>query len=210
MKENTYKAILSDYLPENSINYIIEKLRYYHIDLKIKNDRKTKLGDYKHYINNIKKPIITINAGLNKYAFLLVLLHEIAHAEIYAVYNSKVKPHGKEWKQAFSNMLNFAIQADFFPSDLANVIKTFSKNPKAASYSDISLVKILKKYDKNKPENVLLLEEVPNNVIFELNGKKYQKEQKRRTRYICVNQDDGKKYLISKMAEVIVIPNSII
>ena len=46
----------------------------------VSNPRKTKLGDFKVIGNKL---IVSVNNNLNKYAFLITLTHELAHAFVF-------------------------------------------------------------------------------------------------------------------------------
>ena len=85
-----------NYIPEASTNYLIEILNKENIQILVKKERKTKHGDFRVLKNG--KCQITINSNLNPYRFLITLIHEIAHYRVYKIFEKKVKPHGKEWK----------------------------------------------------------------------------------------------------------------
>ena len=117
-------------------------------DLKVKVEisipRKTKLGDFKVRGNQLS---ITINNNLNKYLFLIVLTHELAHAFVFKKYQNTVKPHAKSWQLTFKSlMLNF-LTPDYFPEDILKVLSRHMISPKASIFADLELVKILKRYD---------------------------------------------------------------
>ena len=57
------------------------------VKVKLSKERKTKLGDFKVYQGNM---YITINDNLNKYSFLITLVHELAHAYVYVQYKNTV------------------------------------------------------------------------------------------------------------------------
>jgi len=88
--------LLSDYLPANAIESILNYQNEYKFRIKITRPRKTKLGDFRVISRNLIQ--VSVNGNLNKYEFLIVLLHEIAHVIVWKTYNKRVKPHGKEWK----------------------------------------------------------------------------------------------------------------
>ena len=64
--------------------------------IRVSKPRKTKLGDYRRPGRPHQPHRISINGNLNPYAFLITLLHEWAHLEIYQEYKGKVAPHGPE------------------------------------------------------------------------------------------------------------------
>jgi len=68
---------LQKYLPEHAVNSIFELIVSNGVHLKIVNERVTRHGDYRKGASG--KHEITVNANLNKYRFLITLIHEIAH-----------------------------------------------------------------------------------------------------------------------------------
>ncbi len=100
----TYKDILLEYLPEKAVPEILNWLENSNVQLKITRNRHTKLGDYRPPIKH-KFHKISINYDLNKYNFLITLIHEFAHLNIWEQFKNRVKPHGKEWKEEYSKLL---------------------------------------------------------------------------------------------------------
>jgi len=175
----------------------------YKFQLKIKNSRLTKLGDYRHPYKG-KPHEITINKNLNKYSFLIILIHEIAHLTTWNKYHkntAKVLPHGIEWKLEFKILLQPFFEMEIFPEDVYDCLKNYSLNPKASSCADTSLMKVLKKYDINS--EYIHLEDVPERSIFRLrNGRTFIKYEKIRKRFKCQDTESKKYYLVSPVAEV--------
>ena len=96
---------ICSFLPIKTCHLINQWISDINVNIKLSKPRKTKFGDFK-VINN--KLYITINNNLNKYSFLITLIHELAHAFVYKKYQNNVKPHGYEWKQTYKlMMLNF-------------------------------------------------------------------------------------------------------
>ena len=60
---------------------------------KVKKSRSSKYGDYRPPLKG-SNHLITINYDMNKYAFLITLVHEIAHLTNWNKHKDKVKPHG--------------------------------------------------------------------------------------------------------------------
>ena len=78
MKEQ-YTQVLIKYIPETSVPLIVNWIIEYGVHLKITKDRSTKLGDFRPTLGVNRGHRITVNYNLNKYAFLITLVHEIAH-----------------------------------------------------------------------------------------------------------------------------------
>jgi SprT protein len=82
---------LAEYLPERALEPVLDLLNTYKIHLTITKHRNTLLGDYRHAIGDMHHRI-SVNGNLNKYAFLITLLHEIAHLITFDQYVGKVAP----------------------------------------------------------------------------------------------------------------------
>jgi len=75
------------YIPQEASKLVDELIQKHPFELKIKNNRKTKHGDFRTAPNGILK--ISINKDLNKYRFLITLIHEIAHLASHKKYGNK-------------------------------------------------------------------------------------------------------------------------
>lgn len=201
MDKNHYHKILSEYLPNNSIPYVIDLLEKYPLHFKITKERQTKHGDFRIQSNG--KAQITVNHSLNPYAFLITLIHEMAHFVNFKNNKRKVDPHGVEWKMAFQHLMLPLLNQDVFPDDILRVLAKHMKNPKASSGSDSKLVLVLKSYDT--PTDKILLHELEMGTVFQLNQMQFILGAKRRTRYECLEFHSKRKYLVSQHAEVILV-----
>jgi len=195
LKEN-----LREYIPEAFVTYVYDLLSSTNVTFRIVKPRKTKLGDFRTSTKQLGVPQITINNNLNPYAFLITTLHEIAHLHTYLRYNVGVKAHGKEWKFEFQQLLLPLLSAQEVPEELKTCLKNTLKNTKAASYSDIALSRVLRKFDVKK--NGVPLEQIELGAHFVVNKKSFKKGKLRRTRYLCSELRTGKAYLIHALAEV--------
>jgi hypothetical protein len=194
------KQNLREYIPEGFVTYVSNLLGATNVQFRIVAPRKTKLGDFRIPSNYMSYPQITINNDLNPYAFLITTLHEIAHLHTYLKYNQSVKPHGKEWKFEFQQILRPLLLDAEFPDTLKNCLKNTIRNTKAASCSDIALSRALRQFDRQKKG--IALEEIQDGAHFILNKKSFKKGKLRRTRYLCSELNSGKAYLIHALAEV--------
>jgi hypothetical protein len=195
-----YKEILKGYLPEKSVDTIFDWIVENKVHLKIAPKRKTKLGDYRPPIK-YGNHRISINHDLNKYSFLITLVHEFAHLLVWEKHKSKVKAHGKEWKSTYRElMLNFTGKG-VFPSDIEEPLMQSIVNSKASSSSEITLSRCLKKYDDQS--HLPSLEELKENAVFAIEGgRKFIKGPKRRTRYKCQCLSDKKYYMVHALTPV--------
>ena len=190
---------LQNYIPKASFSQIQKLLEHDNLVLKIKNERKTRHGDYMQLPNG--KHQITINSNLNKYRFLVTLVHEIAHFEAYKKYGTLIKPHGIEWKRTFQHLMLPFLNPEIFPIKLLPLLANHFKKPKASSDSDASLSLALKQFDA--PNNKTFIFDVPVGRDFKLyNGKVFRMGKKRVKRYEGIEVETGRLYLFNPNAEV--------
>lgn len=190
---------LKNYIPDAAINPVLKLLQEDDLVIKIKKERKTRHGDYRKLPNG--KHQITINANLNKYRFLITLIHEVAHLKAYKAYGRFIKPHGKEWKKTFQYLMLPYINPEVFPLEILPLLANHFKNPKASSDTDVQLAYALKQFDV--PNNKTLIFELPLGSIFKLyNGRVFKRGNKRVKRYECIEVKSGKTYLFNPNAEV--------
>lgn len=190
---------IHNYIPEAAIIAVDELLKKEWLLVKIKKERKTRHGDYRQLPDG--KHQITVNSNLNKYRFLMTLIHEIAHLEAYQNFGRFIKPHGREWKQTFQYLMLPFLRPDIFPNELLPILANHFKNPKASSDTDAELALALKQYDE--PNDKTFVFEVPEGVTFKLyNGRIFKKGVKRRKRFECMELQTGKLYLFNPNAEV--------
>jgi hypothetical protein len=192
---------LEDFLPENSAEEVIYFLNKYKVQLTVTRQRQSILGDYRH-AHNDKTHRISVNGNLNKYSFLITLLHELAHLFTFDKFGNKVQPHGKEWKNCFSNILANFITKKIFPEDIENALYKTISNPAASSCGDENLLRVLMKYDKLK-ETHQLVEQIEIGSHFQIKGGRvFRKDELVRKRYKCTELSTGKQYLFSGLFEV--------
>ena len=193
------QEILLKYLPERAVPAVYDLIKTHHIYLKIVSKRQSKHGDYRKLPNGQHK--ITVNASLNRYRFLITLLHEIAHLLAFKQYGYQIKPHGQEWKHTFQQLMLPFIRPEIFPSNVLPHIAHHFKNPKASSDTDAVLSVALKQFDQ--PNDKSYIFELPFGSTFRIpNGRIFKKGDKRVKRYECLELSSGKLYLFQPNAEV--------
>ncbi len=191
--------LLEKYIPRGAVTPVFELIKRYKVHLKIVNERVTRHGDYKKLPNGGHQ--ITVNANLNRYRFLITLIHEIAHLVAFNEYGRSIKPHGKEWKHIFQRFMLPFIRPEIFSSELLPLLALHFKNPKASSDTDSKLSLALKQYDP--PNDKYYIFEIPYGGTFRLyNGKLFKRGNKRVKRYECVDLSTGRIYLFNPNAEV--------
>lgn len=203
-----YTAQLSKYMPEAAAPTISRWINETGVIFRISKSRSSKLGDYAAPFGN-RGHRISVNHDLNPYAFLTTTIHEFAHLNTWERHRNKVKPHGIEWKQEFQTLMAPFLANNVFPEDIRQAIVQYMANPAASSCSDINLARAFRKYDKHT--NALhTVETLPIHTHFALkNGRVFQKGEKIRKRYKCLEIKTKRMYLFSPVAEVIPIVREI-
>jgi SprT protein len=199
MSRQLFVAVLSRYIPKESIPYCTRIWEEKPFDITVTKKRNSKLGDYS-YDPRERRHKITVNGDLNPYSFLVTYVHEVAHFRTYVEYGFDVKPHGTEWKNVFSKLMWPLLMNNIFPENMMPALKNYFSNPKASSCSDIDLLKALRMEGEDAGQ--IFLSEVPIGKSFNFNGKVYIREEKRRTRSLCQEVKTGRKFYISEGAMV--------
>lgn len=196
---------LAEFLPEGSFDSVVAYIHQFKVHLTVTKKRKTILGDYRHagIAGNHK---ISVNGNLNKYEFLITLLHEIAHLLTYEQFKNKVEPHGKEWKYFYSRLLYDYIEKKIFPTELEIALRKYITNPAATANGETDILIIIRKYNTIKKEGHSIVEHIVPNSLFETDkGKVFRKGNKRRKRFECLEIATGKIYLFNPLAEVRIV-----
>ncbi|MEO6549649.1 MAG: SprT-like domain-containing protein [Ferruginibacter sp.] len=194
---------LKQYLPEGSFDEVSQYLLQYKVQLTITRERRTVLGDYRNSFAG-QNHRISVNGNLNPYAFLITLLHELAHLFTYERFGHRVTAHGPEWKSEFSKVLARFLLKKVFPADIQKTLLKTLQNPAASSCADASLLRILHQYDEKK-EGVSLIEALPEGALFTIKGgRQFKKGERVRKRFKCIEITTGKIYLFSPVYEVYV------
>lgn len=182
---------------------LFELIKLYGVHLKIVNERVTRHGDYHRDASGYHR--ITVNASLNKYRFLITLVHEIAHLAAFEKYGRNIKPHGDEWKLTFQKLMVPFIRPEIFPNHLLPLLARHFRNPKASSDTDATLSLALKEFDEKTDKNYIF--QIPYGALFRIyNGKVFVKGAQRIKRFECTEVSSGKVYLFNPNAEVEPVP----
>jgi predicted SprT family Zn-dependent metalloprotease len=200
-KKEAPLTYLKKFIPEESAQLALDFLNQFKVHLTITRERKTVLGDYRHAVNG-KNHRISINGSLNKFSFLITLIHELAHLVTFMEYGNRVQAHGKEWKLLYRKILEDFLKLDFFPEDILAALKKSLHDLPASSCADEPLMRVLRRYDiKNKSS--MLVEQVAEGALFKMDdGSVFRKGKKLRKRFQCTEVSTGKLYLFSAIYEV--------
>ncbi len=192
---------LKTYLPEGSFDDVSYYLLHYKVHLTITRERKSVLGDYRNSVAD-KNHRISVNGNLNKYSFLITLLHELAHLFTYERFGHRVMAHGAEWKNEFSKILAQFLLKKIFPPDIDKALLKTLQNPAASSCADVALLRVLHRYDE-KEEGIVLVEAIADGKSFKIKGGKvFRRMERIRKRIKCMEVATGKIYLFSPVYEV--------
>jgi SprT protein len=189
---------LGSFLPAETTTYIAEFIVDNNVHFTIAKKRKTKLGDYRQPRGNDFHRI-SVNGDLNRYAFLVTTIHEMAHLTTFERYGNKVAPHGVEWKSEFKKCFEPIFELDVLPSDVHSALQNYLRNAKASSCADEPLYRVLRRYNK---EQHTLVEHLKFGDHFELNGKIFVKGKKLRKRFECQDLHTKKMYRVLGVAEI--------
>ena len=189
---------LSSFLELKTVKKVRSWQKRFNVEIILTNPSKSRLGVFIPKIHD--EHVIRINNNLNKYAFLITLIHEIAHAVIWEKYGRRVHPHGDEWKDQYKKMMLPFLNPEFFPEDILRSLSNHMINPRASTVRDLELSRILKKYDKHKST---FISEINDGDEFYIdNGKRFVRIEKLRKNYQCKEISTGKIYRFSPLAEV--------
>ena len=190
---------LSPFFHDTVIAYVEKLIILHKVQFILSRPRKTKLGDYR-VIPNENLFIVTVNNNLNPLQFLITVLHELAHHITWTKHKRNVKPHGKEWKQEYQRIFMPVLTSDYIDEQLKRVLARHLKNPKASSYSDIHLNEFL---NSTFNESITRVIDAPMDKPFILGKRTFVKEKKLRTRFLCTDLGNNKKYLIHGHTELL-------
>ncbi|MEO8582338.1 MAG: SprT-like domain-containing protein [Flavitalea sp.] len=192
---------IKKYIPNASAQPVLDYLTAFKVHLTVTRERKSILGDYRH-ATSYTTHRISINGNLNKFSFLITLIHELAHLNTFMQYKNRVEPHGKEWKNCYATLLRDFLIPEIFPADLLIALRKSMHDLPASSCSDDNLMRVLKKYDA-KENGLLMVEQVPEGSLFDAGkGKLFRKGKKLRKRYQCTEMLTGRLFLFSPIYEV--------
>jgi predicted protein tyrosine phosphatase len=193
------RSVLDKHLPENAVDYCHQLWQQYPFHFKLSKKRSSKLGDYR-YDPRDQSHTVTVNADLNPYQFLITYVHEVAHRVAHK-HRSRQKPHGPEWKSKFRELMLPVLRPEIFPDELLRTLARHMRNPKASTAGDPALVKVLAGYDEGS-EAIFTLGDLPLGEEFLFRKRAFRKLEKKRTRSVCLDLVNNKKYLIPEMAAI--------
>lgn len=188
---------LQAHLPRNAWPVVYNWLRRNPVQVRISPPRTTKLGDYRVATRTLHHRI-SVNSDLNRYAFLVVLIHEFAHYTTFQKYR-RHEPHGAEWKAEYKRLMRPFLTREVFPADVLRMLILHLNDAPSSSCTDHGLMRVLRRYDR---EPRPFLEELEPNTVFRFNQKLFVKGPQLRKRFRCRCLNNRRIYLIDPTAEV--------
>lgn len=188
---------LQAHLPRRAWPVVEQWLRRNPVQVRISPPRTTKLGDYRT-ATRTQAHRISVNEDLNRYAFLVVLVHEFAHYATFQKYR-RHEPHGTEWKAEYKRLMRPFLSREVFPADVLRVLVLHLHDAPSSSCTDHGLMRVLRRYDRAPRP---FLEELEENTVFRFNDKIFIKGRQLRKRFRCRCLNNRRIYLIDPTAEV--------
>jgi hypothetical protein len=202
--------LFSGFIPEDAMDMLIVCLQGHSLDCRIVRKRSTKTGDFRAARDG-RPPRLTVNGDLNPYAFLLTLIHEVAHffvyldtekANVFLIRKHRPRPHGKEWKKRFTGLMQPFISINVFPPEIEGAMVSYFEDPKASSSADSQLQRLLQVYDP-PGENVRITDISDGEMFITASGRVFVKMDRLRKRYRCMCVKTQRMYLFSPEAMIL-------
>lgn len=193
------KDLLLDHIPNRAAGIVCSWIEDYPVHIRVSRSRTSKTGDYRAPVRQgIHR--ITVNHDLEPNAFLITLVHEIAHMMVFVQYGRRARPHGKEWKDQFSRLMAQLLDEGVFNGPVEAAVRRHFGNPRATAIHDMELTRLIASPKKN---GEIFLADLPDSTAFRIhNGKTFMKKEKLRKRFRCVELSTRRAYLFSPAAKV--------
>lgn len=200
LKKESFEALKS-YIPEGSFDLVMPMILHYKVHLVVTRERQTKLGDYRkaHYGKNHR---ITVNGNLNRYSFLITLVHELAHLLAFEHHGHRIAPHGREWKNTYGGLLKDFLETRIFPQDIENQLLSSLHNPAASSCAEEGLVRVLRNYDAPSLRKPSVEDLAIGDRFIIRDGRMFERGEKLRKRIKCFELPLRRIFLFSPLYEV--------
>lgn len=198
MSRNDFVQLLAIKVPEKAIEYCTKLFDDQPFRFILSRKRNSKLGDYR-FDPKTKSHTVTINEDLNSFQFLITYVHEVAHRRVHE-HSRRHKPHGPIWKREFQQLMLPLLRPEIFPEEILRPLARHMKNPKASASADIHLLNALRKYDSESIGE--MLKDLTIGTEFTFRNRKFKKLEVKRTRALCLDLDNNKRYLIPFLVEV--------
>ena len=205
---DNYKRSLAKYLPAAAVDSVFNYLAQHSVHLHITRERYSKLGDYRWPRQGHPFHEISVNGNLNPYHFLLVLLHEMAHLDTWLQYKNSIQPHAHEWQANYARLINLYLP--LFPTDVSVLLQRYTACIPLSRTIEKQIDAQLRHYNPDyTPSQDITLNDLTPGTRFLIASRPdhhFVAAEKRRTRWICRCLEDGRQYLVSGTAQVVVDP----
>lgn len=193
-------------MPPAAAAYCRGLWQQYQFQLRVVRPRQTRLGDFR--VLPTDQTLITVNADLNPYAFLITYVHEVAHAEVHRTYRfqwrvRRLKPHGSAWKSAFSRLMQPMLTEAVFPLTILEPLRSYLRNPAATTAASPALMLALRQTEAaptTAPDEAAasrrVLRDLREGSTFRLGKKTFVRGTLRRTRVVCKETTSGRSYAV--------------
>lgn len=188
---------LRSHLPPAAWPAVLAWLQEHPVLVRISTSRRTKLGDFRT-ADRTRPHRISVNEDLNRYAFLVVLVHEFAHYTTFSRHR-RHEPHGREWKAEYRRLMQPYLSPAVFPADILVALDRHLADAPSSSCTDQHLMRTMRRYD---PAPMPFLEELEERTVFRFQRKLFVKGPQLRKRFRCKCLNDRRVYIIDPTAEV--------
>jgi SprT protein len=134
------EQIFQKYFPTASVPYCMQLWETHKVQFRISPPRSSIYGNYR-FRNGIHE--ISVNGNLNKEAFLVTYIHEVAHLLVRIRHGNRALPHGPEWKLHFRELMQPVLSPLIFQEPALSALIEHLQNPSATSCADPTLHKLL-------------------------------------------------------------------
>ncbi|HAB32120.1 MAG TPA: hypothetical protein DCE13_06200 [Cryomorphaceae bacterium] len=197
-------ALISPRVPESAHPRLERVLRAYSGQVRLAPPRQSKWGDFRWQAGSLSR--ISINRDLNPEAFLITLLHELAHAQVHAWDSQYRLPHGLEWQRRYRDLVQPFLDDGVFSPAVHRALSLGLRQPKASCGADPRLLKALQGTQENGHPTV---ESLPEGSLFTVrSGRQFKKGPKRRSRYSCTELGTGRTFAVHPLMEVHPVQNA--
>ncbi|MCW5912107.1 MAG: SprT-like domain-containing protein [Cyclobacteriaceae bacterium] len=190
---------LYPHIPSVTLAYCVELWQRSPFQFRLSKKRASKAGDFT--CRHGHAPRITINRDLTPLEFLITYIHEVAHLHVHKAYGFKAEAHGEEWKSRFRELLEPVLSEAVFPEPIFSCLKQHMQNPKASTYSDAGLTRLLHR-GHPRTAQLVYLADLPEGSTFDLNGRWFKKGKLKRTRVLCTEIKSRRQFLVPADAPV--------
>ncbi len=195
--ELKYMQGFGDVIPESAVSVFEALFATHPLQIRMVKERRSKFGDFR-CARYKEKATITVNRGMSADATIFILAHEAAHYFVHSQRRAN-QAHGHLWKQTFGMILQKLLEGNCFGENVAAEIQKYLHNPTATVKRNSKLFTALFNYMKFDTGHIAL-ENISVGAKFTIgqSPRIYEKQYKRRTRYVCRCVQNNRQYLVSE------------